>query len=797
MMVKDGRSELFRAAIKDSGPDFCIGLFDILKHSGIENWHRLTGFGLNLSDEQLQLPSHEELEKLVEEVVLKCEKLKPFLIRVGFNTDSDEGIARDIKLHYQLLCFVATVDDISDIADWLKLLKAFASKEFFCALTLTCSSITEKLFEIAQKNFQHHKADFSDLLRQFGGSFGPYYQLYFDNNDFEIDPMLDQFYTKVGEFFNPDDPQSRELIKRALADEDGRILSLAVFTRSDTLSNLFQNSFDVDKLKDHVVREFIRTMDKYKDRRAKTVADFDLFCAKTLNFPTTFELVFRHCSDLDDILKVVCDYKIASDYEPKSSNEGASSTSSNEEFEYVRRKVLESDEDYQTRLLKNALLRLPQLLCFINRHEIPLEHIEEFFDNNLGRILSCALVSGNDLVDKVIETLKLLKNSEKIVEIIKRGLGKIKIKEHKDFHTDVPQVLEYFCEKLDELVGGEIFGMDEVLKIICEFEKYNLLILAINNDWQTHFKIIPEQMSVDEIVKMFLNNFTQIFYLREPNPKNFEIFLKKIMSDSRFVSVPNDFVRKTSDESDEDCELESKRSRIILQVLTVIAQTETPLTDLEEFFKENIEIILDYSYRSRLMTERVFEIFEKNFRENKTKVIEWITKGVRVSSFFWFRDYFFLISITPECRSCINNFWIKLESFLDSNRELMRKLLMGEFGRFHPLILSIYHDIESLQSFYLNYLETRELISIFANKLDFVFNAYDSKSYENFFRNKFLIDESKKKELRTFKNENGSTIFQLIDIEAMDLDDDTDEENAKEFNELLQKIASENENNIK
>jgi hypothetical protein len=285
--------------------------------------------------------------------------------------------------------------------------------------------------------------------------------------------------------------------------------------------------------------------------------------------------------------------------------------------------------------------------------------------------------------------------------------------------------------------------------------------------------------------------YIYIFNLRELSPENFESFLRKIMSERSFESVPNDFVRKTSDESDEMFELKSKRSRIILQVLTVIAQAQTPLTDLEEFFNEYFKNILDYSYRSRLMTERVFEIFEKNFCENKTKVIEWITKGVRYSSFFLFSDDVILKSITPECRSCIDNFWIKLESFLDSNRELMRKLLMGGFGWSHPLIFSIYYDIESLQSFYLNYLETRELFSIFANNLDFVFKAYGTKNYENFFRNKFIIDESKKEELRTFKDEYGRTIFQLIDIEVMELDDDTDKENAKEFYELLQKIAFE------
>jgi hypothetical protein len=674
-------------------------------------------------------------------------------------------------------------------------LRVFASHWYFSLLTLTCSSISEKLFEIAQKHFQHHKTDFSDLLREFVETFALYYQIYIYIDDSEINPALDQFYAKVGEFFNPDDPHSRELTRRALTDEYGKILSLAVSTRSDSMSKLIQNSFDVDELKEKVLRSFIWNMDRFKNRRAKTVKNFDVFCAKTMNFPTVFELVLRQ-SEFDVILRMAVECEVASGYDPKSSNEGDSSTSSDEEFEYVRGQDTESREKEKTRLLKRQLLNLSQLLCFINRHKILLEHLEGFLHNNLGRILSCALVRGNDLVDEVIETFKLLKNSVKFVEIIKRGLGRIKIYDDKDFHTDVV-VFEYFCVKLDKLVSREIFGMDKVLKIIWESEKCSLLILAINYDWQNLLNIILEQISVDKFVKTLVNSFKQIFKLQEPSPESFEIFLGKIMSDHRFVLVPNDFVRKSSDESDEVFELKSKHFKIIFQILNVIAQADTPLTDLEKLFKVNFGIILYFSYRSHLWTEKVFEILEKNFYENKTNMIEWIRKGVRFSSFFWFNDDYFFKSITPECRSCINNFWIKLESFLSSHRNLMREFLISKFDRFHhPLILSLYFDIESLQSFYLKSLETRELLSLFANNLAEVFKNYDTKNYEIFFRDKFLIDESKKEELRTFKDENGSTMFKIIEANDFIWDEKTKIENAKEFYKLLQEIASEDGNKI-
>jgi ankyrin repeat protein len=762
MMVKDGRSKLFQNAIQYSLVVFYIGLFDIFKRSGIENWHRLTGFGLNLSEKQLKLPNEEELEKLVAVEVLKCEKLVENLKRESLiSKHLGEDLARDIKLYYQFLCFVAIIDDISDIADLVKLLRGFANDEYLFALTLTCSSIAEKLFEIGQKHFQHHKDDFSDLLRVFGQTFVKEFVRLDINIGLEIVASVDHFYTKVGEFFKSDDPKSRELIRCALTDIDGEIFSFAILTRSDSLSNLIQISFDLNKLKDKIMEKFIQNMDKYENQRAKIVEDFNVFCAKTLISPTVFELVFRHCSDLDVILKMIGKYKVASGYKTKISN---------------------NHPDYS------------QFFCFFHEHEIPLKHLEEFLQNNLAQILGFVLVSNNNIVDQVIYTLNLIKNSEKFVEIIKRGLGRIEIDMQKVTTTLVMQVFEYFCKMLNELVGGEKFYMDEVLKIIREYESSYLLFFAINHDWQNLLNIFLEQISVDKIVKMLLNSFKKIFSCSLLTPEGFEIFLGKIFSDRHFASVSNDLIRITSVESDEQFELESKRFRIIFNFLNLITQAETRLTDLEKLFNENFQSILFLAYRSRLLTEKVFEIFEKNFCQNKTRMIEWIRRGISDSFFHYFKGN--VKSFTPECRSCINYFWTKLEKFFDSDRKLMRQSLIFENCQIHPLILSIYYDIESLKSVYLKHFETHELLCIFANNLTFVFENYDTTKFENFFHHKFFIDQSKRRELITFKDTLKRTIFDIIEIHANKMRNNAERENAKKFKNLLQEIASENGNII-
>jgi hypothetical protein len=129
----------------------------------------------------------------------------------------------------------------------------------------------------------------------------------------------------------------------------------------------------------------------------------------------------------------------------------------------------------------------------------------------------------------------------------------------------------------------------------------------------------------------------------------------------------------------------------------------------------------------------------------------------------------------------------------------MRQLLMGEFDRnHHPLISSIYYDIESLQCFYLKYLDTRELLFTLASNLESVFSFFDTKKYKKFFHDKFLIDESKKEELRTLRNKHGRTIFEIIDSKANNSRwIKKRHQNAKEFYELLQEIASEDGNDIK
>jgi hypothetical protein len=278
----------------------------------------------------------------------------------------------------------------------------------------------EKLFEIGEKYFQHHKADFSDILRDFGECFAERLQHHDLSTVPEFAAYVGHFYTKVGEFFKTDDAPSRELVKPALTDKHGNIWLLAISTRMDSLTNLIQNSFDVDELKDKVMRVFIRNLDWNRYRRAMIVEDFDFFCAKVLNFPTIFQLVFRHCKQLEDILNMVCKYKVDSGYKLKSFNEDENATSCE------KGSLCSSDE---------LLTNVSQLLCFINRHEIPLEHLEEFLHNNLGQILSYTLVSGNDVIDMIFETLKLLNNSKKIVEMIKRGLDTIDESKKEEFRT--------------------------------------------------------------------------------------------------------------------------------------------------------------------------------------------------------------------------------------------------------------------------------------------------------------------------------------------------------------------------
>jgi hypothetical protein len=121
----------------------------------------------------------------------------------------------------------------------------------------------------------------------------------------------------------------------------------------------------------------------------------------------------------------------------------------------------------------------------------------------------------------------------------------------------------------------------------------------------------------------------------------------------------------------------------------------------------------------------------------------------------------------------------------------MHELLTGEFGwDRHPLISSIDYHIESLQNFYLKYLETRELLSTFGNNIESVFMFFDTKNYENFFLDKFLIDKSKKEELRTFKDERGHTIFEIIDFAANNLTwiGKTKKENAQNFGSRCRRL---------
>jgi hypothetical protein len=802
-LARDGTSKLFQIALKNSGiPYFpCVKLFNTFKDSNLPNWHRLTGFGMELSQVQINLP--DDIEKLFREnFIPKHEVLVGY--KVGSGVDfldrfSDDDDYQNFKLYHQFFGFIASVEITleNNKSSFSEILSRFPNDP---TLTLSRSrSSIEKLFEVFDKHFSHDKNMYFSGVSKFMGCWsldsliksenGKIGQKFIDNFDF--------FHQKLDIFLDSD----RQLMQQRLL--EGEILCFAIATKSEVMRHLYRKYFDTtdqEKICSSLVHAFEICL--VHASGAEKIKDFNEFCADLTEFSTIFQLMLNCYKNMEIFSKLVDAYKMScakkwqsdTGFEPKSSEQSI---------------ILEVSEKELTEMANEAFplnkKQIPKfinyfhLLSFIEQYEIPSSHLERFFSNMLGQFLNFAINSHEVLVNKVISLLKLHRNNECILEILKNSLKTVTISEDRIIENiQLPLVFDNFYEKLDELTCGDKKLMRELLLIIsiADNPNINILFLAINFDMKNILKFYRSLFTPGEIIKMFLTHIDQILSFKNPKQDNFKKFFGDF-SESLIEFSQSDFVRTANDENEGNFKKLSKESEILSSFLHFIAKAKILQSDLEEFFFESLSIVLYFAIRSRSMIDKIFEILFKNFINDKAKVALWIRKGFDLTA---------LINpkslknqrITVECRSLIEYFWLKVEDFFGSDSELIRTLLLCPYYFNHPLIIGIYYDIDKISNFFFKFCNTHEILKIFTTALGSIARYFDSKSiaFEMFFVTNFLSVENKKSELKLFLG-SFDVILDAINIEKEELRNDNfvnkkeKIENIENFTKFLFKIASE------
>ncbi|KAG5667098.1 hypothetical protein PVAND_015097 [Polypedilum vanderplanki] len=127
---------------------------------------------------------------------------------------------------------------------------------------------------------------------------------------------------------------------------------------------------------------------------------------------------------IDETFKIISAYqkawpntwRIHTAYKSKRANENIISVLSDENLQKIVNETYSNMFEFEN---NEKFVKIYQFLSFIDHSEIPSNHLENFFKNNLNEILDFAFTSHKILKDKIEETLKALEKNEKYIESFK------------------------------------------------------------------------------------------------------------------------------------------------------------------------------------------------------------------------------------------------------------------------------------------------------------------------------------------------------------------------------------------
>ncbi|KAG5667962.1 hypothetical protein PVAND_015921 [Polypedilum vanderplanki] len=758
---------------------FCAELLNILRNSGIKNWHKLTGFGEKFEESEINFLISEKIEEIfdnketnLENSLMKIETENEFFI------NSNHQEIENIKLTHQLLLFILAVDDIPEnrLEYFLKLYVAHHA-----ILTIKCSKLIEIFFQIAEKYFFNLKEKFSMILAIFMNSLVA--DLSKVQENFINSKILENFisiFSKIEEFFTT----NLNLIKFSMTTNlktKSSILRFAIVHKLTNVKKFFKNYFETKEILE------ILTEGLPENLSFEQIKELDEICFDLSGFSTVFKIFFNYCENFNEILKLFGNLKkvFGEDFENQTRYEKIiNEKKSLNDLDVMKLKISTINDQFDC---KENFEIFRQFLSFVNRFEIPNEDLKRFLKNNLTKILQICLNYDEIFIDQIFEIINLkvdFENDEEKVEILKSSVLDLKI-----FASDLGSlkisVLNYFYLKLEEKFKN-FSKFKDFLNLQCENSKLNHFLLGINFDCQNIVKIYHKHLSNQEISKIILTNIHN-FNFDDLNVESFFEYFKNFTNlnlssfDERNLNensnynqeVEENFVKMTNNELQSNFEKAQKFSSVIYQILKYISQNEIFKEDLQIFLKKNFTL---FSFRSKMMIEIFFEVLRKNFKDEKIKAAE-IIKNLIIETKFSFESEMIIKmlgallqqmfyteriwlkneNISKEVLECFECFWENLEKFCASDSEILKIILLSDYEKNHPFIFGIYYKIKNLLKIYIEYFNVEEILEIFSTKNLMSFSRFfDVENFRKFLNDYFMSDENKKEKLIEFlkKNEN-------------------------------------------
>ncbi|KAG5667534.1 hypothetical protein PVAND_015513 [Polypedilum vanderplanki] len=460
---------------------------------------------------------------------------------------------------------------------------------------------------------------------------------------------------------------------------------------------------------------------------------------------------------------------------------------------------------YDINFLKDFYFKYCDIQEILKNLIVNINPISKFYDEEFfGKFFTKYFVSDNE--KKKIKLRKILKN-------IKSDFGKKSIWKNaieilnaswysESFSKNILKFLKFFFKFVNSLEVSifKFFYLSNTYEILMSILKdtqiicdendknflrkrnekfyYHPLLKAIDENYDDELVVYKKIFNSNDFLKIFIKNIHKIVHLDEFNSKNFIEFFIEIF-DENFVSRSAGGIEKVDDNyGDEysensysnDSEIEDAKNnqlQIIYDFLCLLPNLNCPRDDLENFFHHKLSFIFTHTFTCYSMMLKIFEIFRKKFYKEKSKVLDWIRKGIDLTNFF---NQIYKNNVTIV-RPNIEKFWAKVETFVNSDQKLMKQILLGDYKKIHPFSIAIRHDIDGVKKLYLKYCRIEEIFQNLTSNLNSVsryfYNEKEQELYEKFFNENFSSNEQVKilfKEFLDEKDAHNEAVYSIAQL---------------------------------
>ncbi|KAG5669141.1 hypothetical protein PVAND_017036 [Polypedilum vanderplanki] len=649
----------------------------------------------------------------------------------------------------------------------------------FSIFTFRSQKIIELLFKIGENNFYEKKEKFAEILQNIASR---------ASNEFKFNEVDQKFYQNFVFFYEESEKflnSDKDLVKVPLS--SCQILNFAILTEALKIQDIFIKYFTKEEIFDLLNDGFSKSLVQLRSK--EKLKYFDNFISKISEFQTTFEFVINFCNNLENASSLIEAYKkvyneiwkFQTGFEFKGIS--ISSTFNNEilceiSFQLFPENQSSSSEKEKNEKSREIFINIYELFCYIDNFDNK-NYFEKFFSNNLSQILNFGINSHECFINKTFETLNFIRDYENFSRIFIDNFTKI------DFSRNLKtsfQKFNYFLNKLIVFIEFDLNLSNEISRIL--FEKCPhpfLLFYALNYNVEKILEMFQTNLNKENIQKILIESMIYIEDIEIRNYENFQTF------------TIHQFDLPANEENDEFHNLTSI-AKLLFLILNILSPSEVSLIEIVKFIENKITLILFHAFRSKIILEKFLKILDTKFSNYQQLIALWL-KG----DFIKRNDEILEIKLniskiySGSNYSLVEYFWLKIETFLNYNIELMQKILLGQFNLAQLLPLVVELNINCVLELYFKYFSCQKILQLFS---EFFYSFAISSRFEDierFLYNYFVNHEVRKIDLRIFLEKSFNSIFENFKKYPLE-----DEENKKLklLQNLLYKIANDMECNL-